>query len=317
MKQDVHTAQRSHDRLAPTIYHEPWWLDIATGGTYGVVEVAENGETIGRLPYFLQRKFGLTYSVPPRMVHALGPAIDLIGGGETQLQKSAKVTRELIAGLPPAAVYKYKCQGGVDDVIAFQQENFMTGVQFTYEVAPRPPEILWSNLRKSKRSEIRRAQKLLHSTTIDEPEEFWRFYTDNIRRRGQENAYESISARRIIAESLVRGRGRIYAAREAGGSLAAAIFCVWDRASTYYFMTTRAAKAHDGAVSLLVWTAIEEAAQRGLIFDFDGLGNTESVAFYAGFGGVPRPRYIVTRATTLGRIAWELKEALRENRYFC
>lgn len=318
MKEDVHSARQLANSLTPTIYHEPWWLDIATGGKYGVVEVCQDGRTVGWLPYFLQNKFGLKFSVLPGLVHNLGPAIDVgEGSPETRRQKGAKITRELIAGLPPAAVYKYKCQGAVTDVIAFQQEKFLTGVQFTHEIAPQPTEVLWGNLSKSKRSEIRRAQKLLVSTTLDDPDEFWAFYANNIEQRGVKNAYQSVPTRRIITECLVRGCGKIYAAKDADGSLAAAIFCIWDRTSVYYFMTTRSAKAHDGAVSLLIWEAIQDAARRELIFDFDGLSSNVTVSFYAGFGGAARPRYIVTRTTLIGRVAWELKETFRDNRYFC
>ena len=33
----------SGDLLTPTIFHEDWWLNIATEGRYRVVEVAESG----------------------------------------------------------------------------------------------------------------------------------------------------------------------------------------------------------------------------------------------------------------------------------
>ena len=41
------------DPLAPTIFHEHWWLDIATGGRYDRVEVVSNGKCVGWLPYFI------------------------------------------------------------------------------------------------------------------------------------------------------------------------------------------------------------------------------------------------------------------------
>jgi len=318
MKQDVRPARQAANSLVPTIFHELWWLNIATGGKFDIVEVAQDGKTVGWLPYFLQNRFGLKYSVLPGMVHSLGPAIHIADGSpETRRHKTGKITRELIGALPPAAIYKYKCHGEITDVVAFQQEKFLTGVQFTFEVAPLPAEILWNNLSKSKRSEIRRAQKALVATTIDDPEEFWRFYANNIEQRGMKNAYHGAATRRVIVECLVRGCGKIYAAKDADGSLAAAVFCIWDQASAYYYMTTRTVRAHDGAVSLLIWEAIQDAAQRGLIFDFDGLSSNEGVSFYAGFGGLLRPRYIVTRATLIGRVAWDLKESFRDNRYFC
>ena len=51
MLQIVPQANIHVDLLTPTIFHESWWLDIATEGRYEVVEVTQNGEVLGRLPY--------------------------------------------------------------------------------------------------------------------------------------------------------------------------------------------------------------------------------------------------------------------------
>jgi hypothetical protein len=307
------------DPLAPTIFHEHWWLDIATGGRFNSVEVANNGKRVGWLPYFIQNKFGLRFSVPPRMTHVLGPAVDGGSGSDDgQAYNRALITRELIAKLPPAAIYNYKCHGEVTDVVAFQQENFATSIQFTQEIGPEPPDLLWSNMRKKKRSQIRRAQEAVTFSTIEDPELFWRFYETNVEQRSLRNYYVKDEVLRCIEQCNLRQRGRIYAARSsADGALVAAIWCIWDKRSAYYFMTTRTAAAHDGAVSLLLWEAIQDAARGGLIFDFDGVTNNESVSFFSGFGGRLTPRYKATRTSMAGRLVWEIKESRRANRYFC
>jgi Acetyltransferase (GNAT) domain len=306
------------DPLAPTIFHEQWWLDIATGGRYEVVEVGNNGRRVGWLPYFMRNKFGLTFSLPPRMTPFLGPAVD---GGEgdadTQAYNRAIITRELIAKLPSAAIYHYKCDRNVTDVAAFQLERFATSVQFTQELRPQAEDILWKNMRKKKRSQIKRAQDLLTITTIEDPELFWSFYATNVKQRGLRNAYDQSEVVLCIEQCLIRECGRVYAAWDKTDDLVAAIWCVWDSASVYYLMTSRSADAHDGAVSLLLWQAIKEANHRGLTFDFDGFSNNESVAFFAGFGGRLAPRYKATRTSALGRLVWEAREARRATRYLC
>lgn len=225
--------------------------------------------------------------------------------------------RELIAGLPAAALYRYKCHRGVTDVVPFQEANFATGAQFTIEIAPQPIDSLWKNMRKKKRSQIRRAQDVLRPITLQDPDDFYHFYAANIEQRGGKMQYKQELCHRLIEACYKRNRGCVYAAEDKNGALAAAIFCVWDQTAAYYFMTTRAPNAHDGAVSLVLWEAIQDATQRGLIFDFDGLTSKECFAFYSGFGGVLSPRYIVTRTTPLGGILYGVKESFRENRYFC
>jgi len=91
--------------LIPTIFHEPWWLEIVTGGNYAITEVTDSGRTIGRLYYFLRRRAGgLEYSIMPPMTHFLGPAtIDNGGDHTTRFLRRAEITRELVQKLPPPA----------------------------------------------------------------------------------------------------------------------------------------------------------------------------------------------------------------------
>lgn len=305
------------DPLVPTIFHEQWWLDITAAGPYEIVEVAKGGKVVGWLPFFLRSSYGLTHSFLPNMAHFLGPAIDEgEGNPETRLQARVNITRELIAKLPQAGIYKYKCHRDVTDVVAFQDNNFETAVQFTFEIAPRQVDLLWGAMSKKKRSQIRRAQDVLSIISIEDAEAFYRFYNDNLERRGFGNCYRKDICCRAVEAAFEHSSGGVYAATDRNGALVAAIFCVWDQTSAYYLMTTRAPDAHDGAVSLLLWEAIQDAAQRGLIFDFDGLGGKESFAFFSGFGGALRPRYVVTRTTPLARIPWMIKELSRPTRYY-
>jgi Acetyltransferase (GNAT) domain len=318
MKQDALSRKNKVNPLVPTIFHEQWWLDITTDGQYGIVEVAKGGKTVGRLPYFLRSKYGVKYSFLPTMTHFLGPAIDEGDGSlRTRLLARLNITRELIAGLPKAGLYKYKCHRDVTDVVAFQDNNFETAVHFTFEIAPNPVNLLWSNFGPDKRSQIHRAQNFLTTTTIDDPDAFYLFYNSNIVRRGSRNYYRKDICCRAVAASLERASGRIYAAKDKYGSLAAAAFCVWDQTASYFLLTTRTPDAHNGAVSLVLWEAIKDAALRGLIIDFDALGNKESFAFFSGFGGVLCPRYVVTRASPLVRIPWVIKELFRAKTYYC
>ena len=305
------------DPLTPTIFHEPWWLNIVAPDSYKLVEVQENGEAVGRLSYFLRNRFGMKYSIMPPMTHFLGPAVvEGEGSYSTRFLRRARIVRELIAKLPEASLYKYKCHRDITDTIAFQQEEFITGVQFTYEIPPQPEEELWKNMRTEKRKKIRQAQKLHTVTYIEDPLEFLRFYDVNFREKGVKNVCDEQLCASLIEACLTRKRGRIYAARNQEGELVAAVFCIWDATASFYYMSTRTQEAHSGAISLLAWEALKDASAQGLIFDFDGLNNPNAVLFFSEFGGTVSPRYIVTRQTLAGGLALSLKDWKRESRYF-
>jgi hypothetical protein len=283
------------DPLEPTIFHESWWLELATDNRYAVAEVTTGAGVVGRLPYQVNTRNGLRFCEMPPITHFLGPAIDEgKGSSNTRMLKRLAITRELIEKIPAVSSIYVKCHRGVTDTIAFQDRGFHTSVQFTHEVLPDTIDNLWKNMRDKTRNVIRRAQEKLLVKTSCDPAEFIRFYLSSLNGK-QINSYIDFQiGQKLITASLVRGRGKIFSATNSSGALVAAIFCVWDSGSYYYLMSTRSPDAGNGAISLLLWEAIKDAARRGLIFDLDGLANSGSILLYAGFGATICPRYIVT-----------------------
>src|SRR5260370_19502090 len=64
------------DPMVPTIFHEDWWLKIATGGKFAIAEVKDAGRTVGRLPYCVTSRFGMKMIRMPALTYFLGPAVD-------------------------------------------------------------------------------------------------------------------------------------------------------------------------------------------------------------------------------------------------
>jgi hypothetical protein len=300
-------------RLTPTVFHSPWWLDLVTAGRIETVECSENGRTVGRLNFVRETRFGIRSSNMPPFTHFLGPAIDAgKGSAQKRYWKKHSITCELIEKLPKLASFRQKFYRGVTDVIEFQAARFATGVQFTFEVAPAASDALWQSMRDKTRNAVRNGQKLYEIGVGLEPEEFIAVYRKNIVRRGMAENVDLSLAPRLLEECLRRGCGRFFAARKGGGAVEAAIFVVWDQASCYLLMTTRTADSSYGALSGLIWEAIQFAAGRRLIFDFDGIAGLGAARFYAGFGGTVAPRYIVSRATLTYQLLRETRRRMTD-----
>jgi hypothetical protein len=97
------------------------------------------------------------------------------------------------------------------------------------------------------------------------------FYDKNMHGKSSTNHYDRSVCYNLIAECLRRGAGRILMATDLAGVNQAAVFTVGDHRTAYYFMSTRTLDSMNGATSLLIWTAIQHAAARGLTFDMDML----------------------------------------------
>jgi hypothetical protein len=286
------------DPLIPTIYHEPWWLDAATGGSYEEVAVALDGKTVGRLPFLRKRRLGMEACEMPHLTHFLGPAVDEgNGNAATRARRRAWIMRELIARLPKVAHFSQQFHRGVADTLPFLNGGFSTDAMFTYELRPAAEETLWRGLRDKTRNVIRRAREQTVVTDL-EPEEFDRLYEANLRARGLVNfRYGPETGPAVFRAALERDRGRLIGARDRSGAIISAIFYAWDDVSSYYVLTTRSPGSHNGAVSFLMWEAIRDSAAHGRIFDFDGVGSAGTSSLYPSFGGEVCPRYHVHRTT--------------------
>jgi hypothetical protein len=299
------------DPLTPTVFHEPWWLEAATGGRYQETTLSAGGRTVARFPYVLSRALsGHTLCSLPVLTHFLGPAIDAGSGtAANRALKTAGILRELLGRMPRTSGFYQKLHRETNDTLVFQEQAYSTAVQFTYEIIPQPESAIWSTLRDKTRNVIRRAEPLYEVTDMTDPYRFAALYQAHLAGRGVANHYPRIAA--VCAAALAHGRGRILAAHDRTGSPVAAIFYAWDATTAYYVFTTRHDRAGNGAVSLLLWRAILDSTGRGLIFDFDGVAEPGSRVFYTGFGGRVAPRYIVFRYSLSYRVAQRLSNPFR------
>ncbi len=300
------------DPLAPTVFHQSWWLNAVTGGDYAEAVVTQGGRRVGCFPYVISRILaGQKLCGMPLLTHFLGPAIDEGRGAAcNRVLRRAQITRELLAQVPPTGGFWHVLHRGTADGLVYQEMGYDLSVQFTFEVAPDKPDTLWSNMRDKARNVIRRAEEQHHVADLD-ASAFGAVYNDNLARGGTASRYSPALLERVCHSAVSRGQGRILAAENAAGQIAAAIFYVWDTDAAYYLLSSRRPDSGNGAVSLLLWHAMQDAAARGLIFDFEGVVTSGSALFFTGFGGVIKPRYVVSRFSLAHRVAGRLSNPLR------
>jgi hypothetical protein len=292
-----------------TLFHEPWWLDVASDGAYEEAVVTSDGAVIARLPYLRLRKIGWqTALVMPTMTHVLGPSLALLpGSGRTVSLKRFTICAELIAQLPKASHVWFALHQHTTETLAFEAAGFITGVSFTAEIAPASPDVLWRQMRDKTRNVIRRAEEALTVRDIRDPSLFIEFYEENLRRRALTTNYDLRICGNLMAACLQRGCGRLLVAVDVAGQMQAAIFTAWDHVAEYYLMSTRDPDSGNGAASLLVWTALQDAAAAGRIFDMDGINVQTNHLLITGFGGVIKSRYTVNRSSTGFQVAHYVK----------
>ena len=300
-----------------SLFHEPWWLSAASGDRAEEVVVESGGRIVGRLPYVTVAKGPFRALRMPAFTHMLGPVVE-VGEGkpQTRLNKRLSFVRALIDKLPPHAYFHQHLDPRLDDGLAvadglaFQERAFQVSSQYTFEIdCRRSLQDLRDGLYLKTRQHIRKADQEYHVRPVASSTLFIDFYNCNLRLMGRKSLVDFSFFPAVHAECARRNFGEILGAFDSSGAPAAMTYLVWGHGVMYYLLSTRRVDTHDhGAVSLLLWSAIERAHDAGLVLDLDGVYSAGTVRFLTNFGGSIKTRLVVRRASTAYRALQSLKQ---------
>ena len=299
------------------VYMQDWFVAIAARGRTLRVEVVEDRAVVGSLSCSLySNPLGMRQGYNLPWAHLGGPIIE----SDVDPLARRKLIKRLIAQLPTNRSY-FMTLSNEEDFKTFLASGFESNLEDNF-VIPADQAATWERrLSKMSARHLRTGARALDVLTF-EPSAFIRMYNDHLVMRRRKPYADLTIASDILAEASRRGQARVIAARRRDtGEFDAAVACLWDSASCYYWMTTRrpaingATVPHQGAIKLLMHAAIKHAHAKGLTFDFDGVATDKIANLYAGMGGTKSVRYRVMRQTTcerlVGIVRSPLKTALR------
>jgi hypothetical protein len=290
------------------VYMQGWFTDIFANRINALnVTVVENDEVVGSLTVSRYRNpLGLKQAYDLPWARVGGPVVD----EEIDPIRRARIVRQLIDQLPYDRSY-FLTLSNKRDFRTFLAAGFTADVENNFTI-PAEQAMTWElGLSKMTRRHLRKASRDLVVSTLD-PEEFIELYARYLSMRRRKPYAELSIARDILVEATRRGQARIIVARRQDtGEIEAATACLLDDSNYHYWMTTRRPPAdgqrapHQGAIKLLLSTAIRDAHARGLTFDFDGApSDKEQIArLYVGMGATRTVRYKVKRETTCEKFA--------------
>jgi hypothetical protein len=300
------------DSAGIPVYMQSWFTKIITDKIrIHRVTVVEGDEVVGAMTLSLCRNvIGLRqcYNLPwariggPLIAKDVGPT------------RRAEITHKLLDQLPTNASY-FLTLSNEHDFKTFLAAGFKAELEVNFKV-PLDRATTWEGrVSTMTKRHLRKARAELIVSTLG-PDDFIKLYDTHLSMRRRKPYAELSVARDILVEATRRGQASIMTAcRRGTGEVDAAVACLWDEDSYYYWMTTRRptvdgqAKPHQGAVKLLLYKAITDAHAKGLTFDFDGVpsgfGDKSSkvTRLYAGMGAERSVRYRVKRETSLERLA--------------
>lgn len=302
---------------APSLefFASPWWLDLVARGRWGVVR-SERGGRSGVWPYVVRRRGPFRYMTMPPMTQYLGPAIT---DSRAKYPKAIGQEHELIAGmfeaLPSCDLYNLKLPPTMGNWLGLYWEGFRQTTRYTYILPPGEEDQLWSGLQDNIRRDIRKARGSLAVRDDLGAEDLLKIIASGFARLGRPSPYSDQLIRDVLVTVRKRGAGRCLFAVDDVGRIHAVLLYVWDNSRAYYVLGGQDSDLRtSGANSYLFWSAVTDAANRGLSFDFEGSMIRPVERFVRGFGGHLTPYMHVYKMSRRFALASGLRQAGRAAR---
>jgi hypothetical protein len=288
-----------------SIFHENWWLAASTAARFQETVVTRGKEVIGRLPFVEIMRGPFRILRMPAFTHTLGPVVDAgEGKPQTRLMRRLSIVRSLVDQLPFHSHFQQALDPSLDDGLAlvdglaFQDRQFFVSSQYNFTIDCRQDlDEMWAALYLKTRQHVRRAEKAYTVRTVEDPHFFVQFYLKNIDTQGRVNSVDFTNFGAVFSECNARQCGCILGAFDHIDAPIAMTFLIWGHGIMYYLMSTRSVGTRDeGAISLLIWSAMRRAHELALILDLDGIYSSGAARFLSNFGGNIKQRLIISRS---------------------
>lgn len=299
------------------IFSMDWWLDITAGDSNWDVSVVESGgEIIASLPYYRTKKYGCEMIRMPELTPAMGVWIRYPSDQKyaTRLAYEKETFTKLIDNLPDFDSFYQHFHWSVTNWMPFHWKGFTQSTDYTYLLEDTSDlDTLFSGFRENIRREIRKAQKQLTVEQSDDIAKFYQVQCKTYQRQNLKPPHTFEFLKKLDDACKSRGCRAMWFASDSEGQIHSVIYVVWDSKYVYYLMgggdpTLRTS----GAMSLLMWKAIQEASRLSRQFDFVGSMFESIDRFFRGFGAVQKPYFQLSKTNgKLMRVVWLAKEAYR------
>ena len=290
-----------HEASLP-LFARDWWLDAVAGPEgWDVVVATRGGEVAAAMPYRPRQRLGMHWLSQPPLTPHLGPWIrPTAAKSSVALAREKDLMEELIEALPRFDYFIQNWHHARRNWLPFYWRGFKATIRYSYILPDLTDEAaLWSDLDKSVRSTIRKAEKRYHLQVRDDLglDVFLSLNRKTYARQGKKPAYEDALVRRLDKACEERKCRKILIAVDDQGRAHAGEYLVWDDNSAYALMGGADPELrHSGATCLCLWEAIRHAARVSQSYDFCGSMMEAVERQFRSFGARQQPYFHITKA---------------------
>lgn len=269
------------------VFMKPHWLDAVCGSDawQGLLASDDSGVVRGAWAIHVKRKMGMHAIILPPLTFFTGIwlDVDMSLPVDKQIDMRHVLLADLESQLPAYTVFEQKFHHPLQDWLPFYWRGYRQETRYTYRFAKVDMEVIGKNVSKSFRRNLRRADRIFSVEVSKDVPAFYSLVREVFDIRKESIPFTQHTVEKIFGALHGRDECRIYKATEPEGA-SASIMVVWDATTTYYILGGRKGSNTRGATNLLIWAALEDAAQRGHAFDFEGSMIGGVNRFFRSFG---------------------------------
>ncbi|EGQ9631793.1 GNAT family N-acetyltransferase [Vibrio cholerae] len=297
------------------IFSQAWWLDAVAGDNWDVCIVEKGDKIQATMPYVVQKKFGLTLLIQPKLTQTLGPWLrSSTAKYSKQLSQQKDLMEALIDQLPKYHYFSQNWHYSNTNWLPFYWKGFEQTTRYTYVIEKTSDlERVFSDFEHSKRKNMKKSESIIKVVFDISAEEFYENHKMTLKKQGLEISYSFKLFKRIYDEGYKRNQAKTIAAFDHDGNLHAALFVIWDGISAYDLISTIDPDYRTyGAASVLIRDIIRYTSQFVNKFDFEGSMIEPVERSFRQFGAKQIPYFALThRPSCWLNTVLHLKKALK------
>ena len=251
-------------------------------------------------PLFPRQKLLFKVNWQPTFCQYTGIIIKPIDPSKPYQHYKAKkeIIQTIADQLPFYHLFNMSFSPNFDYPLPFHWQDFKLFTRYTYQVDLQAHPPIFSGLRENLQRSIKKALKKNYQPRLEDPttaREFVGLVQQNLEGTLKLKPKQHLPVLEQLIHNLHQsGNGLLKCIRDDNGNLLAGAFFAYFNDTVYYLFGTAEKRAkRDGALSLLIWQALEHAYDEAAKFDFEGSMLPSIEHYFRGFGGCHVPYLMI------------------------
>jgi hypothetical protein len=288
------------------IFSQPFWLDAVCGEeNWDVILHEKGGVVIASMPYYIKKRFGVSFITQPKFTQTLGPWINYPENitYEKKLSYEKEVMYALIEQLEklPVVYFLQQFSFKITNWLPFYWKGYSQMTNYTYRIEDISDiEKTLEHFHYSKKRYVRKSLRQDLTISFDlSAMDFYKLHKNSLLKKGQDISYSFDLFSRIYETVYKNNCGRVIYAMDQENNLHCAKLFIYDRNSAYYLISgTDPDYKKSHCSTRLFFEALKYLSDKTKSFDFEGSMIESVEESYRKFGTVQIPYFRITKTYT-------------------